>query len=290
MSQEVTDADLCEDRLVQGDILRLKDCDPVDRAEYGIVVTADCDLLHNKVRGIVSYVPLLRLETYVSNVWGPDYVSRRVQKILEGVIGRVRDAHKARETNQTLSEQAIRDWLVRDDAAEIASQLLGADADAKKQDKLVRVISTGREALLYERRLSVAETEMNYIHRLTAAATTLFPDGKGNAKTILSALDGYCNSLPGDVFFVSQLPNEGESGYFALLRHIRQCELEDISLDAAERPGPIPPARRIGTLRSPFIYALTKQMTNVFADIGLPTYHSKRLSACVKTYLSGAEE
>jgi hypothetical protein len=264
MSQEVTDFDLSEDRLSQGDVLRWNKREPVDGAEYAIVVTADCDLAHNKMNGIISYVPLLRFDTYVTTVWGPDYVSKRVHKILEGVIGSVREVHKRTGSAQTLSEKAIREWLIRDEANEIASQLLGPTTDPKNLNKLAQEISPGREVLLYEHDLSLIDSSTTFINRLTAAVKTLFPDGKGTPKTIVSALDSHCNSLPGDVFFVSQLPNEGEEGYFALLRHVRQCKVEDVSLDPAERPGPTLLARRIGSLRAPFIYALTQQMASVF--------------------------
>ena len=289
MTQEVTDTDLLEDRLAQGDILRWRSRTPTDAAEYGIVVTADCDLAHNKMKDIISYVPLLRFNTYVSTVWGPEYVSKKVEKILELTISSVREAHNRTGSNQTLHEQAIREWLIRDEAADTASQLLGPTAEPRQLQKLSEQILWGREALIHERNLSADDESTAYIKQLTAIARETFPDGKGSAKTILNALDGHCSSLPGDVFFVSLLPNEGEEGFFALLRHIRQCKLSDISLDPVERPGPPLPARRIGSLRAPFIYALTQQMASVFIDIGLPTYHSKRLTECTKAYLSGAE-
>jgi hypothetical protein len=286
MSQEVTDTDLLQDRLAQGDILRWSNPE-VAEAEYGIIVTADCDLAHNKMKGIVSYVPLLRFDTYVATVWAPEYLSKRVQKILEGVAGSIREAHKLAGSTQNLSEQAIRAWLIRDEATDIASQLLPRTTPPKIVEKLVREISIGQKALLLQRDLSIGNGT-RYIDRLTTAAATLFPEGKGNASTIINALDGHCSSLPGDIFFVSHLPNESDKGYFALLRHIRQCKLEDLSLDPAQRPGPNLPARRIGRLGSPFIYALTRQLASVFADIGLPVDHSTRLSTCTKMYLSGA--
>jgi hypothetical protein len=287
MVWEVTDNDLVDDRLTQGDVIRWDRADASHRGEYGIVVTADCDLVHNKMKGVISYVPLLRFEKYVMAVWGPDYVERRVKKILESAVSAMREAHKARRSSETLGEGGIRQWLIRDDAPAIASQLLGPEADDKGLRRLERIIAPARAALICESELLSDGDGTPYINRLTNAANVLFPDGKGNTKTISTAPDSHCNSLPGDVFFVSHLPGEGDDGYFALLRHISQFNMQNISLDPVQRPGPVLPARRIGKLKAPYIYALTQQMARVFADIDLPTDHSERLVVCTRNYLSG---
>jgi len=238
------------------------------------------------MRGIISYVPLLCFESYVGAFWRPDYVEKKVNKIVEGAIAAVREAHKARGSTELLGERAIREWIARDEATEIVSQLLGVDCNVNEGKKLKRVISAARAALFCKKGLATVGDGRPYINRLITEVGVLFPDGKGTASTIFAALDGHCNSLPGDVFFVSHLPGEGDDGYFALLRHIRQCNLQDISLDPVQRPGPTLPLRRIGTLRAPFVHALTQQLAKVFADIGLPMFHSERLAACTRNYLS----
>jgi hypothetical protein len=273
--------------LRQGDILRWDRRDGTVWTEYGVVVTADCDLEHNKMRNWVSYVPLVRFESYVSDVWGPDYVEKKVSKILESAVSTIRSAHAETKPGATLTASAVADWINRDDPSGIASAIFGKNCSDKVRLPFEKIIARAKAALNCQNELSARTGELDpYIKRITIRASQLFPDGKGSAQTIKEALNGHCGSLPGDVFFIGAIPGEGNDGYFALLRHVTQCSLDDISLDPAQRPGPVLPLRRIAKLQPPFVFAMTQQLAKVFSDIGLPASYAERMTTCVKKYLS----
>jgi hypothetical protein len=275
------------DELRQGDLLRWELRDRTIWTEYGVVVTADCDLMYNKMRNKISYVPLVSFDNYVAGIWGPDYVEKKVLKILESAVSAIRRAHADRNAGANLTEAAVINWITRDDPSEIAAVVLGDGCDERARRTIEATIRRAKSVLRSQAELSLRISgDDSYIKRITGRAGELFPDGKGNAQTIKEAVNGHCNSLPGDVFFIGEIPGEGDDGYFALLRHVTQCSLDDISLDPAQRPGPVLPLRRIARLQPPFIYAMTQQLAKVFADIGLPAYHAERMAACVKKYLS----
>jgi hypothetical protein len=290
--EEVTDTDLDGDRIHQGDIIRWERPDGTEWTQYGIVVTADCDLAHYKTRGRISYVPVVRLATYVHRFWGPDYVAKRVTKTFEGAVAAIRRAHHEHGFTGDLTETAIADWIGRDEPPMIAAALLNSDCDPKDRRRFEFKVAAARSAMECERRLAMMTTEEGhlYLEQLTSSFRQIAPEIKGDPAEIVSnAFEGHCSSLPGDVFFVSQIPGDGDVGFFALLRHVSQCEHLDISLDSFQRAGPTLPFRRVARLCSPYVYALTQNLARVFADIGLPQSHPARLDASVKKFLCRGE-
>jgi hypothetical protein len=276
---EIIELDSAFEALRQGDVLRWEKTDGSPWTEYAIVVTADCDLEYNKNRNRISYIPLVRFNTYVSAFWGPDYVAKKAEKIFEGAAAAIRRAHQTKGLTGTLNEFAIRDWLIRDAASAIAELLSHEGSSSTERRALERIIDNAQRALACERELAAADADGNtYVQRIVRRAKDLLPDARGDpAKSVMDALQGHCNSLPGDVFFVSTIPGDGNLGYFALLRHIAQCDVNDVSLDPFRPAGPVLPLRRIARLASPYIYALTQQLAKVFADIGLPKGYVGRL-------------
>lgn len=285
MESEVSvDIDVAEE-LRQGDILRWEKPEQSAWADYSIVVTADCDLAHNKMRSRISYVPLVPFDSYVSKIWGPDYVQKKVSVLLGAAVEAIRRSWTEVKSGADLTPSAVIEWIERDDPSVIGIAIFG-DTIAPQRPVLERAISRAKTALRCKADLTeYLTTSETYIKRISARADELIPNG-GNARIIKDALNGHCNSLPGDVFFVGEIPGEGNGGYFSLLRHVTQCPLDDISLDPARRPGPVLPLRRIGRLNPPFVYAMTQQLAKVFSDIGLPKFYEDKMAACVTKYLA----
>jgi hypothetical protein len=285
-SDEVSTYDLNDARLHQGDIFRWEKPDGTEWTEHGVVITADCDLVHNKMRGRVSYVPILRFETYISRIWGVNYVEKRVAKTLEGAIAAIRRAHQERGHARELTESAVRDWIERDQPKEIADLLLSTEYPPRDRKNFEERIRAAKEAVACQRMLAEPDLDRTYCDRLAREFHRFAPDVKGDPlKAIEKALNDHCSSLPGDVFFISCVPGDSSNGYFCLLRHVTQRDLIDISLDPIRRLGPVLPYRRIARLNAPYVYALTQNLARVFADIGLPSHHSTRISDSVQRFL-----
>jgi hypothetical protein len=289
--REVIELDSAFEAPRQGDVLRWEKTDRSPWTEHAIVVTADCDLEFNKNRNSISYVPLVRFDTYVGCFWGPDYVAKKAEKIFEGATAAIRRAHKAKGLSGDLNYHVVRDWIVRDSAGAIVEMLSHESLSPAERRTLEVVIDKAKRALGCEHDLMNYDTDGDtYVRRIIVRANDLLPESRGDpAKSVLEALQGHCRSLPGDVFFVSTVPGDGDGGYFALLRHIGQCDINDVSLDPVRRAGPVLPLRRIARLTSPYVYALTQQLAKVFADIGLPKEYVGGLTSCIDKYLASGE-
>lgn len=284
---EIVEIDAPDDRLHQGDVLSWDKRDSKNWKEHGIIITADCDLLHNKMKNRISLVPLISFGTYVQEVWGPEFVSKRVTKILEGSISAIRIAHAEIGRTGVVSEEAILDWISRDQPDMIAAMLFNEEYDAEKRRKFLSKIEAAKNAIDAEQELLQQTSPASYMEKLVSLANKITLNPPADARSNIGmALRGHCTSPPGDVFFLSQVPGDGTGGFFALLRHITQCDIKDIFLESARRPGLALPMRRVGRLKAPYLYALTQNIARVFADIGLPGHYSERRSSSAEGFLS----
>jgi hypothetical protein len=128
------------DPLRQGDVIRWERPDGTVWTEYCIVVTADCDLANNKTRGRISYVPAVTFESYIAGIWGPDYVDKKVAKILEGAFSAMQRAHSERNAGARLSETALLEWIKRDDPSAIVAALMENAAEHVEHPILASVM------------------------------------------------------------------------------------------------------------------------------------------------------
>lgn len=69
----------------QGDIIRLEIDERVADPAFGLIINADCDLMHCKIDGVVSYLPVYSFSYYFERFWIPSYVSSRRLEILTSI-------------------------------------------------------------------------------------------------------------------------------------------------------------------------------------------------------------
>jgi hypothetical protein len=256
-SVEMFDADPGEGLLFQGDVLRWERPTETPWREHALVVTASCDLRQNKNRGLISYVPVVAFSSYVRFFWAPEFMDRRLAHQKDVGFAAVRKAVEAARGSCGLSHEAALGWVLRAEVDEVVAER--ELRECQSADAFMSLLSD----------------------RLGLISGKAGTDGPGG---IRSALEGHCTSLPGDVFFISTVPGGG-GGHFAMLRHVSQIEEGDIEMDPVARPGARLPARRVGRLGSPYVYALTQQLGKIFSDIGLPSTHPENLRESLSRHL-----
>jgi hypothetical protein len=284
-SVEMFDADPGEGLLFQGDVLRWERPTETPWREHALVVTASCDLRQNKNRGLISYVPVVAFSSYVRFFWAPEFMDRRLAHQKDVGFAAVRKAVEAARGSCGLSHEAALGWVLRAEVDEVVADIIPDVALAKERRKLSSAVATLKAALVAERELRECQSADAFMSllsdRLGLISGKAGTDGPGG---IRSALEGHCTSLPGDVFFISTVPGGG-GGHFAMLRHVSQIEEGDIEMDPVARPGARLPARRVGRLGSPYVYALTQQLGKIFSDIGLPSTHPENLRESLSRHL-----
>lgn len=227
--------------LRQGDILffSMKG----DSEKYGIVVTGDCDIVQKKCHGIISYCTVTTAKHYIASEILLDICNPEIDKLKVAVTKSVCNLLSAENSNTFLTT------------------LLSQNSDYLRN--LIKDERLMEKILLLKDICSKSEFSLSDYKKLFFANNNKELDNEKLEKAknrILSKL----NSLPGDKYYISELPNQNDSlGYIVHLRFINTILEEDIMQQRN--------LFRIGHLEAPYLYKLTQKLGAVFSDIGEPT-------------------
>jgi hypothetical protein len=269
MSQEYEDIE-DPDSLQQGDVIEWEGTS-VKRPwqKYGIIITADCDLHREKHGGYISYIPAMITEDYLWYQWRPAAFKAECDKRISVLNARLSKwIEKNRSPGVALSDGAIRDWLMRVGPDGLLDEL-GCN-DKGERNQLGNVIEP---AWALASLLAASEPELT---RLNTAYRWVNKAAEADKGLLAKAFQASLGSLPGDVFHLPTLPGNEDDGLFVMLRHLRQCHIDEI----ASRPDDLrfggATAKRIARITATFRYALSQNFARVFSDIGLPEDHEER--------------
>ena len=259
--------------LRQGDILEwLNDgSDPWRR--WAIIVTADCDLAHQKHAGLLACVPVLTHEDYLALFSLPSKLDRARAKLLERVFGLVRrhQAENRPEFSIEMSDEAIVAWLDAVDAEEIVRELRVTDEKQAKVlgDVVAAVQQCSRPFGPIDSQIDALTTAW-----LVTQGKSTFEDRRPViAREVLDQLAG----LPGDAIFLHALSEHDRGGYVAYLRAIMNVDEETVARRVPDLRDATMSSKRIARLTAPYVFHLTQALGQVFSAIGLPTgYESSR--------------
>jgi hypothetical protein len=257
------------DLTAQGDVIEWVQphIDPPWRT-YGVVVTADCDLIWSKHGGMVSYVPAMVAEDYIWHAWRPTHFAKHEPKLLAETTKRLNTWRSKNGMPSALSATAVRAWLGRVGSEGLLNELGVTDKGQRNAllshlDKVVAI-------------MAALECERPDLPLLRRAHEATNANSASDPQLISQDIQQSWNKLPGDVFHLPSVPTGDERGLFLLLRHVRQLPAEDITgRPAAVREGQAK-AKRIARVCAPYRYAITQSLARVFADIGLPAEHDER--------------
>jgi hypothetical protein len=249
--------------LRQGDVLESVQGDASAWTRHLFVITADCDLAHQKHHGRVTCVPLMTSHEYLLEMHVPRIRDRIAMKHVAS-LGELASS----AGGPHVSPGRLREWVLDEEPDVVARSLniTGASVEAA-----LTAIAALR--LLGEQ-----------VPSLDAAAAQLVAaqfQGPGGQKresivsSMRSQLRAPFTQPPGDALFLSAIAPGHADGYFAYLRHLEQVWEPEISTGSARSAGAS--YRRIARLDDRYSHALVQRFAAVFLSIGLPDeYESMR--------------
>nr|WP_198981689.1 hypothetical protein [Herbaspirillum sp. ASV7] len=218
--------------LAQGDLIKFEDeVDPLK--QFGIVVTADCDLERKKHAKLVTLIPVVSVRVLLEHYLLPEDCERKRSQI---------ELHAMQDLGID-SNQPV----------EIKSFMLKERVENAQGLSVVQLIV---KRLIQEQLNTISIDEYKV---LMDAINVQKKKPKDLSQQILAR---------GDLFVLPNLTTLGVGGDVAWVRHIWQVPVGNIALRTSEtkdRPG-----ERIARLDSPYRYRLTQLLAQVFSDIGLP--------------------
>lgn len=260
--------------LRQGDVFRWNNRSKDPRSEFGIVVTADCDLAQAKHRDILSYCPLLELGSFLNAFWLPDDLRRATDKQAAKVAERLTAARRRTrpEYDADVSGPILVGWVRRRGAEGVLRDATGSAGDRQSISADLSVLAT----LLRGTESDDSAVRVEALIRYRAGNDSVSQvDREKHLDAIWKDYRSRLRNLPGDLFAINGLSPSHPEGYVAYLRRVREIAPESIALRPADERRGLP-ATRIGRLRTPYRFRLTQKLAAVFADIGLPPDYDGR--------------
>lgn len=234
-------------------------------AEGYIVVTADCDLTHNKFGGRLTALPLVSLEHYLRDFWlerellsHKDQLASQLQEEMRRLIRM--SPHDYPEP----SPERLLDWPLTASAEELA-KTLGLDvkdlADLSELVSTLGLIEKSDKLSLRAKWRTFAEVMYrNNIKTRERARATL-------VKRVSKELP---RQLPGDVLYLHRPLGATRTGFIALARFPVEIDPNAIACTSADVVYGEATHRRVGRLGSPYRYRLTQLFAEIYSAIGLP--------------------
>lgn len=243
------------DSLRQGDVLEAKSTGVSMWQRHLLVITADCDLAHDKHNGRVTCVPLLRSDEYLLEFQIPRLRSRMGAKYVTALQAILKSTAASR-----ISNKRLRAWATEEIPEEIVSALGLSGSNLQTALALLTSIRAVDEP---------ATTLSDAVEALVRAQLhSPQPPKRENAvKTVTEFLKSAYLQPPGDALFVSSIAPGLEGGFFAYLRHLQQVPQEAVATGPTRS---VIEHRRISRLADRYTLALVQRFALVFMSIGLP--------------------
>ena len=102
-----------DDPFGQGDIIQL--LERPRPPHFGVVINADCDLLHRKTDGVCSYLPIYSFHEYLFEFWIDRFLETQKQQIVAQIANTIKQPNSEND--------ALKQWLESDDFASLPDRL-----------------------------------------------------------------------------------------------------------------------------------------------------------------------
>jgi hypothetical protein len=265
MSESFTSVETNQE-LRQGDIIKQNPNRKNKRAQWGFVLTADCDIAQKKSGTNYSWLEIIPAMEYLENIWCEEQLRKFSAKYSTYCLDKINSI--IRKNHQKLSELShsnLCEWLLEKSASEILNLIY--PKDKKIEEKL--------ESTLKGIELSIRPPKKNRLHTLCQCWEIVGID----KKTQESRIREYLNSSDGfpDFFVVPEIPGEDDFCFIILLRSISTPKSNLIFNSELEEKivGQKNSFHRIGRFNDNLRYAVVQKFSFLFSRIGMPTPFEK---------------
>lgn len=242
--------------LRQGDVLESTDPSAPMWTRNLVVITADCDLAHDKHKGRITCVPLLTSAEYLLEFQIPNIRDRFIRKkvlMLQQLL--------ERQGGPRISSTRLIRWVAEEDVPSIIESL---ELEGKNVEAATAALDAIQLVGSKSENLSSALATLVDAHVVgdrTLKRTNVIKDITGRIK-------GCYSQTPGDALFLSSISLHHQDGYFAYLRHLELVGESEIATAPTRSSVQY---RRISRLTDRFRFALVQRFALVYMSIGLPS-------------------
>ncbi len=185
----------------QGDIIRIEYADGSSPGPgLGVLINADCDLLHSKTDGVIAYLPIYTFREYLSEFWAHGYL----HTVQEASTSKIIEVTKDDESGAA----SLHDWIRSTPVEEVISRLSGLDH--VKRSHVAAIDEHVRRLAIT---LNSSQTPIKRFSSLCRADK----DPEGYARKQISVAK---KNMGEGHFFISDLVDHDEVGFVIRMRRI----------------------------------------------------------------------
>lgn len=236
----------------QGDIIQFRE--RPRPPHLGVVINADCDLLHQKTDGVCSYLPIYSFQEYLLEFWIDQFLESQKLQILTQIAQAIGQPNSELDT--------LKQWLESEDHPSLTDYLteeLGLKP--KTQSTLTKLVE--RYTSTFSSNNSPAES-----------FSTLCHSQKDPINFARNQLLASCKEMGQAHLFINEIYNRSQLGYVVRLRRIYSIQADKYF--RSERELLISPysdidgALRIARLSTVMRFRLIQIFLHHFTRVGLP--------------------
>jgi hypothetical protein len=250
-----------------------------DWEKFGIIVTADCDIAHERSSTFFTYLPILPLKSYIQQVWVKERLTKLANSHQRLITDEIHRYHlRINPSALQLQAAALHRWVTESSDDHIIAEL--RISEHKEANNLRRLLSTYR--LLVNIGTEKDPTRLVSAYCEARAQKQAVHVEKAAESIARDAQSDVVRNLPFECFFLSSLPQIPDLGFIVMLRYIQPIQQAALTTSfelAKTDPGR---AYRLGRLSPTFKYALTQRFANLFVRIGLPVEYEEWREAVVE--------
>ena len=256
--------------LRQGDVVRSLEPASGPWDALAVVVTADCDIEHDKHSGLLTCVPVVPLTTYLATYYLPRRVAGQAESLSQQFFSMMRKVQEEKFANYgtPISFDRAKSWVLETSPTEVAStlELVG--------EKRTRFLSIAEEFAALNR-LKPGNFE-EHCNAFISAQLLITPskDRASIRQDLGAVLRTHTNMLPGDALYLSSLGGDLDRGYVVYLRVVRELRDGCVALKSSRISSDMT-HERVSRIKAPYVNALTQRLGAVFSAIGLPDEYEK---------------
>jgi hypothetical protein len=250
----------------QGDVIR-RDITPRGEgqpatAEWGVIITADCDIAQEKMGEFFTYLVIRSARDYIEQVWASEEISKLVDRHGHVAVEHILKADQARDPNATpLTFAELSEWVRADGAEAVLNAVKISQAAIRKK------VATALEVLTLADDQTRNSMPLERLRACWAREGKKEPEHRGLIRNALSQ-----RQMRSDYMLTPTLPSETEVGFVVMLRDIRAIKPSDLfasRLDLRIGNGSASAMYRIGRFSDFIRYAIAQRMANLFSRIGM---------------------
>ena len=235
--------------------------------QFGMVVTADCDIAHDRASNFLTYLPILSLAAYVKLVW----VRQRIAKLLvqhqRQTSEEIHRLHLKLNPGATKLESVVSNRWIIQSTNELILKALNV-SEKKEITNITKLLEVYRSLEAASRGDTMGDLVQTYCE--IRASKQSIPTTRAKEIVARDMHSDVVQNLPLECFFLTSLPQIDALGFIVMLRHIQPIKPQTLTASYTEAKGLDNRAYRLGRLSPTFKYALTQKFGTLFSRIGLP--------------------